>query len=312
MTCTEFERLLDQREPDAQTQTAMQRHAEQCEHCRMLLELRALDRDEEVPELASVRWKAAIRTERAKAEAGQRRKGFLSFRGLAAACAALAVLVAAFALRNPLTNVKPETAMMLSAPVEEIAETEEAVEAPMPALGAVMETPAPTIRLAATGLPTTGNALYSAARKSQANTDMALNESVLSELNAAPMEEAMYEETDESPDEAAALGSVSAAAQNAAWDSLPDTVRIAWLAERPAEAARQLLEALALPENALETAGGNTVELRFGINTTEWERFVAALQSAGCDVLPAYDEMPWDESGETRFFLRIDEKEQKK
>ena len=162
----------------------------------------------------------------------------------------------------------------------------------------------------ATGLPTTGNALYSAARKSQANTDMALNESALSGLYAAPMEEAMCEETDESPDEAAALGSVSAAAQDAAWDSLPDMVRITWSAERPVEAARQLLEAMALPENALETAGGNAVELRFGINTTEWECFIAALQSAGCDVLPEYDEMPWDESGETRFLLQIDEKEQ--
>ena len=58
MTCTELERLLDQPETDAQTLRDMQSHAAQCTHCRMLMELRNLDRDEDVPEKAAARWRA--------------------------------------------------------------------------------------------------------------------------------------------------------------------------------------------------------------------------------------------------------------
>ena len=59
MTCTEFERLLDQKQPDAQTEGALQRHAEQCAHCRMLLELRQLDAEEQVPEEVTARWQGS-------------------------------------------------------------------------------------------------------------------------------------------------------------------------------------------------------------------------------------------------------------
>ncbi len=309
MTCTEFELLLDQREPDAQTEAALQRHAEECAHCRMLLELRTLDRDEQVPEAISAQWRAAIRTEQARAESTRRSRGFFQARVLAPICAVAAVLVAAVALRGSLTDAKPKKAMTLSTPVEEYAESEEAVESPVLALGAVAATSAPTIRLAATSLPTTGNAMFSmSARKSQAQEDTAPAENVLPEFDAELTEEAYYE-AEESTDEGMALSDISADARNDALDGFPDTVRLAWSAERPVETAKRLLEILNLPESAIETSGKTSVEIHLGIKAEEWEKLMAALQDTGCDVLPAYDEMPWDESGETRFLLQIDEKE---
>ena len=91
MTCREFERLLDQKAPDAETRAAMQRHAENCPECRLLLELRGLDAQEQVPEEAATRWRAAIRTEQARGET--KGKGFIHSRAFAPVCAAAAVLV---------------------------------------------------------------------------------------------------------------------------------------------------------------------------------------------------------------------------
>ena len=346
MTCTEFERLLDQKEPDAQTAEAMQRHAEQCEHCRMLMELRALDTGEEVPEEVSVRWRAALRTEQAK-QRERGRKGLFQYRFLAPLAAAMAVLVAAVALRGSVTDVEKAKKAALPTQTaavearEEPAEPAKSVENSIPAMAT------PITSGLSTAMPTRLPAFESAA--SEPAGDFAAMESVPAMENEEdiPADEAAFE--DEPVDEAAAEEPAGdeaafedepvdeAAAEESAGDEVlldgdfdvpmfaepfnaktmdqtakgRDVVTLTWTAGDPEKTAVQLTEALAKTgceaEMAISEDGSAHVSL--AVAGEQWPAVRDLIAQAGYAGSPALDEISFGGSGSVYLTLNIEKEE---
>ena len=290
MTCAELERLLDRGEPDEQTRQEMQRHAETCESCRLLLELRALDRDEAVPEEASTRWKAALRTEKAKAEA-QRRTGFWNSRAFAPVMAAAALLIAVVALRQPIANLqKPQPAplSMMAASTEAPAQD----MAPAPQLSMA----APKMAAVATNAPLTLG-------MNSASPEAAPEEP--EEADAAPMLSAgamLYQANEEAEEAAMETADASAFMQ----DTLEaDSQTLTWTADAPSEAAEQLLRAMGWTDSIPEE-NESGVSLSLSVRREDLPALLEALEKAGCTSLPTEDELPWDQDGQCRLDLLIE------
>ena len=336
MTCTEFERLLDQREPDAQTEAALQRHAKECAHCRMLMELRTLDRDEQVPEEVSTRWKAALRTEQAKAGSTRRAHGFFQVRVLAPLCAVAAVLVAAVALRNPITDVKDAKSNMLNMPTIEAASSKDSeTDAPdmpeaEPENGAMVKAAAkstamPTLRATAAAtpgaVPARGMAQdNSLARETEPQLEEAVPEEVIdfeSDFNegildgdaswAIPMEEAIPEDY-----ETSMLLEASDSAAMTREEAEP--MVLSWTAEHPREAVERILSALGRTGETAELTEDDTVDTESAVfaltvRSDEWPAFLAALTEAGYGDTATLEEKTFGVSDSVELILSIKTKE---
>ncbi len=302
MTCTEFERLLDQKQPDAQTEGALQRHAEQCAHCRMLLELRQLDAEEQVPEEVTARWQAALRTEQAKARM-EKRRGTPLLRLVGPLAAVAAVLVAAVALRQPISNLahplstaspSAKAAVQENAvrttPVPVASELTGAGSAPRQAV--VQSTAAPT------QLPLMEMATYSVPADEPADSKpFAAMEApeeadeLIFDMDSPVEEPAMEEAADEAVYEA----------EIADGDSLiplGDAVyveSVRWRAAQPTEALKTLLSAMGIGQDgpSPEQEEDGSVRLRLEVSRAEWPAFLSALAEAGCDEPP--EEPGWTE-----------------
>ena len=332
MTCTEFERLLDQRELDAQTEAALQRHAKECAHCRMLMELRTLDRDEQVPEEVSTHWKAALRTEQAKAGSTRRVHGFFQVRVLAPLCAVAAVLVAAVALRNPITDVKDAKSNMLNMPTIEAASSKDsetdALDMPEaePENGVMMQavaksTAMPTLRATAAATPGAVPALgvvqnNSLARESEPQLEEAVPEEVIDfdeEILdgdaswAIPMEEAIPEDC-ETPILLEASDSAAMIKEEA------EPMVLCWTAEHPREAVERILSTLGRTGETAEPAedgGADTESAVFAltVRSDEWPAFLAALAEAGYGDTATLEKKTFGVSDSVELILSIKTKE---
>ncbi len=304
MTCTEFERLLDQREPDGQTKQEMQRHADTCGHCRLLLELRALDQDEKVPETASTQWKAAVRTEKAKTEA-KRRSGFWNSRAMAPVLAAAAILVAVIALRQPIADLGGRQTVPLSTvsneevrPAGTEAPTPEAARTGMPAA-------APKLMAVATASPLDfgpGSAPREEAPEEAAEAD----EMPMFALGAMRNEsgaDALISGADAEYEETAFMSACDSAAVEDEIGTQPFT--LVWVSETPAEAANTLLQAIGQPEIDVDMEESGAC-LSLAVSRENVSAFLKALETAGCDPLPAETDLPWDEEGVCRLELMIE------
>ena len=309
MTCTELERLLDQGEPDGQTKLEMQRHADTCEHCRLLLELRSLDRDEEVPEEVSTRWKAAIRTEKAKAGM-KRRTGFLNSRVLAPVFAAAAILVAVAALRQPIASLGGKQTVVLSSPVSSEESVPAATAAPrQEAAGTAMPTSGPKLRAMATAMPSdlSMNSVPKEAATEQAGADEngAPMLAAGAAKNAAPMSAMLYQTNEECEETVADVMYDCAMPED---DAGTQPAELAWVSDAPADAAAALLREAGLTEAEMDTDDYG-VTLCLSVSREDVPAFFHALETAGCSDLPEEGDLSWDEAGICRFILTIEKGE---
>ncbi len=275
VTCAEMERLLDRRDTDPATRAAMLRHAEACPECRLLMELRALDHDETLPDTAAARWRAAVREEAAgRARPARRRIG-----PMIPALAAAAVLVAAVALRSP--------ARTQDSPLTSTSVTEESA--------AVAKRAAPVLTANPTQLPplTTALPLESAA---EIAGDASVADADLADWDEAPMlamyvaEEAPTDEAEADEAEAEEAGALDEAVSAGA-DAPEWTVR----SPAPLAAARRVLNALGIADEPSAGPDG-AVRLRLTLRAEDWPVFRAACEQNGWDAAqsPFRDDRPTD------------------
>ena len=318
MTCTEMERLLDIKEPDAQARMDMQRHAEECPHCRMLLELRTLDRDETVPEEAHTRWQAAIRAEKARAENGPKKRGTSALRWLMPVCAAAAVLVATVALRKPITSVNVASVTAAPAAKQAMATvpaemngmmlasttmpTPLATSQPVPAATVQMTAtaqPAATVQMAATALPVAPAAeAVSMARpmlmaEEAAPAEAAMEESAMDAAvpddvpeEAEWMADDMYAPDDFVEDEAEVTDEdveILADDSAAASGSEDETPLFRWTVSDPTAACLRIQDALGQAgiDQGSMSADTTQATLQLNVNPDEWPALMAAMEAEG-------------------------------
>ena len=121
MDCNEFLSLLEKKrdgEISAADQARMEAHADTCERCRMALDLAGLNQEEEVPPLASARWRAAVRQEeRVKVTPIQKKFAWKQYLSVAAAVIFIAVGAATVHQSGPTVMKKsaaPESEMAVT------------------------------------------------------------------------------------------------------------------------------------------------------------------------------------------------------
>ena len=278
MTCAEFEVLLDRPEADEQAQAELKRHAQTCEHCRLLLELRGLDRDETVPVAAAARWRAALRTEQARVQQQHKPRHWLRY--AAPVGAAAAVLIAVVALRQPivdtadkaLENAAAPKALTVSAPLPTAALTVTEGSA-VPASGfSVLELPAMEADSAA---------------NESADASVYTEEEILAD-EAVPMAAAFYSVPAE---ETAGAMAETDEAEEIALEENAAPLTLVCRAADPARAAQAVLTAVgqanALPRSEDNDSG--QLEFTLELDGEKWESLLPVLRDNGLirDDLPA-------------------------
>ena len=286
MTCMEMERLLDLAEPNDQDREAMRRHAAECPECRMLLELRQLDRDEQVPEEAQTRWRAAVRAEKAR-EPARGRRGSSFWRVAAPLCAAAAVLVAAVGLRKPIQEISlTQSPKPAAVATEAPAMADTAAEPAMKAMPAAASVPA------ATAMPMPADEM-----------PMLMEESAMVANDFAVPEEEVLEEDEEAPfldDGASALDEALAAGEI---ERIP---LLQWSAADPRKAAEIVMTALGLsPDSDALRCEEDVVQLQLNVAPEQYPALMQALADAGMDPLPEDAWAHFEEEGITQFSLII-------
>ena len=298
------------------------------------MELRTLDRDEQVPEEVSTRWKAALRTEQAKAGSTRRVHGFFQVRVLVPLCAVAAVLVAAVALRNPITDVKDAKSNMLNMPTIEAASSKDletnAPEKPEAGSenGVMMQavaksTAMPTLRATVAATPGAVPALVqynSLARELELQVEETVPEEVTdfeSDFDeelldgdaswAIPMEEAILEDY-ETPILLEASDSAAMIKEEA------EPMVLCWTAEHPREAVERILSTLGRTGETAEPAedgGADTESAVFAptVRSDEWPALLTALTEAGYGDTAALEKQVFGVSDSVELILIIKAKE---
>ena len=317
MTCTELERLLDQPETDAQTLRDMQSHAAQCTHCRMLMELRNLDRDEDVPEKAAARWRAAVRTEQARTRISRPKHMF--WRYLAPVCAAAAVLVFAVALRKPITEnkqlvqpVAQKTEISAATPAAIMYASETAAPTRMPQATANSEPAQNAMVLSDVPRESREALAFMPSMEDTGAAEIAIDSEEADNSIPFPLgldrEDQAAEPEDEAEDVFFADEAVPMMkAEKAMAAGVP--VMLHWAANRPQEAAAAVRAALGLDAEELTAGENGGIEFYVTVSVQQWPAFLSALESAGLEQLPDSDDIPWDGDHAAEFSLRIDQKE---
>ena len=119
MDCNEFSSLLDKMgdgEGCAADWARLKEHAAACESCRMALDLRELNAEEEVPSPASARWRAAVQNEEAREKVIPIQKKFAWRKYLSAAAAVIFIAVGAASVHQNGPTAATKSADMGASP----------------------------------------------------------------------------------------------------------------------------------------------------------------------------------------------------